>query len=126
MFDKPRTNKWYIPLVIILISVALFAIYYFFYVSWQRNYANERAFRLLSVVGDQLGKRFDNLKNVLAASLVSSTSGGTSKYLTGIAKYKPEEISVIKSRSPCPSDWKREGDLKLQLHKNPKAFSLRA
>ena len=126
MFGKSRTNKWYIPLVIILVSVALFALYYFFYVSWQRNYANERAFRLLSVVGDQLGKRFDNLKNILAASLVSSTSQGVSNYLTGIAKYKPEEVSVKDSLSPCPSDWKREGDLKLQLINNPKAFSLSA
>jgi hypothetical protein len=65
MLGKLQSRRLYIPLITILGSVALFFAYSFFYVSWQRNYANERAFRLLSVAGDQLGRKFENLKSVL-------------------------------------------------------------
>src|SRR5689334_21350416 len=50
MLKAIRSNKVYVPLTIILGAVGLFALYYFFYVSWQRSYASDRAFRLLSVV----------------------------------------------------------------------------
>src|ERR1700704_5021780 len=124
MFGTARTNKWYVPLIIILVSAALFFIYYIFYVSWQRNYANERAFRLLSVLGDQVESRFVNLKKVFAASLVSS--GDVTEYLARVARFKPEEVSVIDSDSNCPPEWKRTGDLRLQLLENPAAFTLQA
>src|ERR1700704_953411 len=113
MFGKARTNKWYVPLIIIVVSAALFFMYYIFYVSWQRNYANERAFRLLSVLGDQVETRFTNLKNVFAASLASS--GDVSGDLKQVAKSKPGEVAVIASDSDCPDKWNRNGDLRLQL-----------
>lgn len=132
MFGGLRSNKLYIPLITILGSVALFFAYSVFYVSWQRTYANERAFRLLSVVGDQLGKRFANLKSVLAAALVDSPDGDSetarhhdpSQYLKEVAGSR-DEIQVVKSQSPCPESWKREGELTLVLA-DPGAFSLRA
>jgi hypothetical protein len=126
-----RSNKLYVPLITILGSAGLFFVYSFFYVSWQRNYANERAFRLLSVVGDQLAKRFENLTSVLAAALVSSPDKSAPnahhrdpfQYLKEVPGYK-DQISVIKAKS-CPESWKREGNLTLRLN-NPGTFSLQA
>ena len=54
MFRALRSHKFYVPLITVVGSAALFFVYYFFYVSWQRTYANERAFRLLATVGDQM------------------------------------------------------------------------
>ena len=70
-FKELRSHKIYVPLITVAVSAGLFFIYYFFYVSSQRSYANERAFQLLSVVSDQLAQRNDNLKRVFAAALVS-------------------------------------------------------
>ena len=133
MFGLFRCNKLYVPLITILGSAGLFLSYSFFYVSWQQNYANERAFRLLSVVGDQLNKRFENLQSVMAAALVYSSDGkpgkpgrrNPSQYLKEVAGYG-DQISVVDSMGPCPEPWKREGDMKLRLLNDPGAFSLRA
>jgi hypothetical protein len=71
MYRVLRSRKLYVPLITVAVSAGLFFIYYFFYVSSQRSYANDRAFRLLSVVSDQLAQRYENLKRVFAAALVS-------------------------------------------------------
>ena len=70
---------------------------------------NERAFRLLSVVGDQLTNHFDNLKRVMAASLVQShvkdgaSQGGgrASRYIERVAG-RGSQISVLKESAPTP------------------------
>ena len=127
MFQALRSNRWYVPLITIGVFVVLFAVYYFVYVSWQRNYANDRAFRLLSVVGDQLGKKFANLKSVFAAALVASSSPtalSPADYLAGVPVYKGQ-ISGVESRSPCPPDWNRQGDMTLKLGENTGNLSLR-
>jgi hypothetical protein len=70
----PNTLRWrkmYVPLITVLGSALLFFLYYVFYVSWQRDYADERALRLLSAVCDQLVKRLDGLKNTLTAAYFS-------------------------------------------------------
>jgi hypothetical protein len=129
VLKRLRSNKLYVPLITILGSVALFLAYSIFYVSWQRNYANERAFRLLAVAGDQLGKRVENIKNVLAASLAYS-DGGSGKASRDPAPYfkasgYEDQISVIDYKAPCSDSWKRKGKLKLYLNDDPE-FSLRA
>jgi hypothetical protein len=131
MFRRLHSNKLYVPLITILGSVALFFAYSFFYVSWQRNYANERAFRLLSVAADQLGKRFENLKSVLAATLVYSTDGSPRSARRDPGQYLKEvgygdQISVVNYNSPCPETWKREGELALRLLDNLGTFSFQA
>jgi hypothetical protein len=129
MFRGLRSNKLYVPLITILGSVALFFAYSFFYVSWQRTYANERAFRLLAVVGDQLGKTLENLKNVLAAALVAAIDGrDPGQYLKVVAGYD-DRIAAVRTKPMCPS-WKqagkREGELTLRLANNPRAFTVHA
>src|SRR5260370_31910109 len=69
MVKAIRSHKFYVPLLTIAGCAGLFLVYYFFYVSWQRNYANERAFRLLSVAGDQFENRYKNVSKVLGAAL---------------------------------------------------------
>ena len=123
MFAALRSNKLYVPLITVVVSIALFAIYYFFYVSWQRTYANERAFRLLTVVGEQLGKKFDNLRNVLSASLVTEEPR---EYLRDVPALREDQLTVTDVGRRCPQEWRRdrEGDLKLQLREQTSTFSL--
>src|SRR5262249_51465815 len=82
-------------------------------------YANERAFRLLSVAGEQVKGRFRKLKDVLAASLVDEQvlaatnkderAGRAQQYLTNVAGYKRDEISVEEAHSACDAGWARQG-----------------
>jgi hypothetical protein len=108
MFRALRSHKLYVPLITIVGSGALFFIYYFFYVSSQRSYANERAFRLLAVVGDQMVKRFDNLRNILAASLVAHDPDAkqydAKKYLEDVPVLQ-DEISAIRYNPPSSPLW---------------------
>jgi len=104
-----RSHKVYIPLLTIALSAGLFFIYHTFYVSWQRNYANERAFRLLSVAGDQLVQNRKNLKNIFAAALQENSHAD--EYLKRFLK---DDISKINSPT-CPPGQRREGELKLKL-----------
>src|SRR5437868_10227427 len=105
MFSSFRSNKLYVPLATILGCGALFFVYHFIYVASQRNYADERAFRLLAVAGDQMGRKFENLNKVLSASLVPSSAAD---YLKQVRGYKDEVTGVI--ARPCPTGWNRQGD----------------
>jgi hypothetical protein len=119
MFKAIRSNTVYVPLIIILGAMGLFSLYYFFYVSWQRSYATDRAFRLLTVVGDQLATRHANLRNIFAASLVSSDP---EDYLKEVLK---DDISNI--HTTCSTCTKRDGELTLRLIETPtRSFSLEA
>lgn len=114
-----RSNKIYVPLIVILGATGLFALYYFFYVTWQRSYASDRAFRLLSVVGDQLATKHANLRNIFAAALVSDKP---EEYLQEVLK---DEISNI--QTTCPICTQRDGELKLRLIETPtRSFTLEA
>src|SRR4051794_25273025 len=93
MFGRVRSHKLYIPMVTIFGLAAVFCAYSFIYVSRQQAYANERAFRLLSVVGDQLSKHFGNVKSVMAASLVSSASGAPGGDATGRAAHYINQVA---------------------------------
>jgi hypothetical protein len=123
MFKAIRSHKFYVPLLTIAGCAGLFLVYYFFYVSWQRNYANERAFRVLSVAGDQLNRRA-NLDKVLAAAL--AYEGGPQKYLE---TFKKNEISDVRSDWPCPKvavAKEREGDMTLEFDERGGGSTLRA
>src|SRR5215813_3858336 len=108
-----QSHKLYVPLITVALSAGLFLIYYFFYVSSQRRYADDRAFRLLSVVSDQLAQRDDNLKRVLAAALVSPRNAEA--YLTEQVPDLKGRVSDIKVTPECPALPNRDGDLKLRL-----------
>jgi hypothetical protein len=133
MFRGLRSSKLYIPLITILGSAALFFAYSFIYVSRQKSYANERAFRLLSVVGDQLTKHFENLQSVMAAALVHPNDDGAhrptghqaARYIKRVAG-GGDQISVLAEHAPCPSGWNRGGAMQIYLLDNPANFSLRA
>src|SRR5260370_15923489 len=71
MLKSLRSHKVYVPLITVLGSAWLFFLYYVFYVSGQHAYTDERAFRLLGVVSNQLAQRLGNLKDVIAAAYVS-------------------------------------------------------
>jgi hypothetical protein len=125
VFAALRSNKLYVPLVTVVASMALFAVYYFFYVSWQRTYANERAFRLLTVVGEQLGKKVENFRNVLAASLVAEKPR---EFLRDVARLREDQLTVQEVDGRCPQNWQREreGVLKLELREQSGGVSLDA
>src|SRR5262249_41561948 len=77
--------------------------------------------RLLSVVGDQIIKRYQNLANIFGAALVSSEADSKT-YLESVLK---GEISGVKAN--CPRCTKREGELRLELTEKPsRDFSLLA
>lgn len=133
MLGRIRSHKLYIPLATIFGLAAIFLAYSAIYVSSQEAYANERAFRLLSVVGDQLTKHFDNLRSVMAAALVYAASEdgnrGASDKAAGYIKRvagQGTQISVLKEDAHCPSTWKREGEVKFYLIPNQANFALRA
>src|SRR5260370_14203489 len=98
MLKALRSHKFYVPLITVALSVGLFLFYYVLYVGSQRSYADERAFRLLSVVSDQMQTRFENIKNVLAASVVSDA--GPEAYLKLILK---DSVSAVQVRTPPPA-----------------------
>src|SRR2546430_2620884 len=106
MFGALRSHKIYVPLITAAGSAGLFFIYYFFYVASQRSYANDRAFRLLSVVSDQLAQRNENLKRVFAAALVSPKEAEV--YLTERVPDLKDKISGIKVTPECPQLRNRE------------------
>ncbi len=104
-----RSHKFYVPLITVAVSAGLFLIYYFFYVDRQRSYANERAFRLLAVLDDQLGNRFNNLENIFRAAMMDSEP---KEYLK---KSTEREISDIQNNCDGNCYGKREGDFTLSL-----------
>lgn len=124
MVKALRSHKLYVPLITVLGSVGLFLVYYFFYVAWQRSYANERAFRLLSVVSDQMVKRFDNLRNTLAASSSYSTEDAEA-YLKRVPVLK-DEVSNVQSKPTGSGSPNRDGVLKLWRLNTPQTFAVRA
>src|SRR5437773_10517225 len=71
MFGALRSHKFYVPLITVAVSMGLFLVYYFFYVARERNYANERAFRLLRIVDDQLMMKYTKLNDPFGAALVA-------------------------------------------------------
>src|SRR5256885_895991 len=73
-----RSAKLYLPLLTSFILVGLFALYSFLYVSSQETYYHERAFRVLSELGDKVLEKIAVIQTVLAASL-NPTIGGTEK-----------------------------------------------
>jgi hypothetical protein len=131
MLKALRSHKFYVPLITIVGSLGLFFIYYFFYVASQRSYADERAFRLLAAVSGQLGQKFENLRNILAASLVSvvkpeqylaqpvfkdNFSNVTSYPNSDGTHFTPSEQELIR----------KKGVLRLQLLDRPDQFALLA
>src|SRR3984957_20684216 len=51
---EKRPTSWVVPVVTAAILVSAFCIYYFVYVSAQREYLTNRNFRALATLGDQL------------------------------------------------------------------------
>ncbi|HZT32405.1 MAG TPA: hypothetical protein VFA33_21125 [Bryobacteraceae bacterium] len=108
-----RSHKIYVPLITILGSAFLFCLYYLFYVSGQRAYADERAFRLLSAVSDQLQQRLEKLDDLMAAAYVSRDPR---LYLQN---YLRERVSDIETNPPFdksdPGARQRNGRTRMML-----------
>ncbi len=122
MFGALRSHKFYVPLITVAVSVGLFLVYYFFYVARQRNDANDRAFRLLRVVDDQLIQKYTKLGDPFGAALLApkatDSSENTDSAKTTIKKYLERafdgEISAIQI-DYCEGISERTGKVTLEL-----------
>jgi len=79
MFGALRSHKFYVPLITVAVSMGLFLVYYFFYVARQRSDANERAFRLLRVVDDQMILKYTKLSDLFGAALLTPQATDSSE-----------------------------------------------
>jgi hypothetical protein len=89
MFGALRSHKFYVPLITVAVSVGLFLVYYFFYVARERNYANERAFRLLRVVDDQLILKYTKLSDPFGAALLAPKATDSSEKADSAKTHNP-------------------------------------
>lgn len=123
MRNALRSHKVYVPLITVLGAASLFFLYYVFYVSWQRSYADERAFRLLSVVSDQLSQRFDHVERIMGAAYVSPNPV---LYLKSYLKDRGSNIVANEAlRRADPHTLQRDGSLRIKLIPDPNDFSFR-
>src|SRR5713226_8530544 len=125
MFRALQSHKFYVPLITVAVSVGLFLVYYFFYVARERNEANERAFRLLSVVDGQLVQQYINLGGPFGAALVSPTANADSTPKAYLERAFEGKVSDIKNN--CQGIKKSTGELTLeQVTDKVRTFSLQA
>src|SRR5437588_162484 len=105
MLRALRSYKLYVPLITIVGSAGLFFLMYFLHVTRQRSYANERAFRQLSAVGDQLARKFESLRNIFRGSLMSTCPplGGREGELTLTARLVDNPGSFVVSGTFRPA-----------------------
>src|SRR5258708_38820054 len=96
MFGALRSHKFYVPLITVAVSVGLFLVYYFFYVARQRNDANDRAFRLLRVVDDQLRQKYTNLSDPFGAALLAPKTTGPSETADSSTAPEPTTKTFLK------------------------------
>lgn len=124
-----RSKKLYWVVGSSIIALVLFTLYYSFYVSSQQSYYNERAFRLLSSMGDKFGQNVEIAGNVLAASASFEDATKAGNYIHGILHGKVEEqdfaITGWNKKYPKARPT-REGSLTLFLPDPPHTFRVRA
>jgi hypothetical protein len=137
MIGALRSHKFYVPLITVAVSVGLFLVYYFFYVARERNYANERAFRLLRTVDDQLMVKYAKLSDPFGAALIAPQATDSSQDADSAKKPKPTiekylerafdgEISDIRIEN-CDGICDRAGKVALELVPDAvRGLSLRA
>jgi hypothetical protein len=119
MFGALRSHKFYVPLITVAVSVGLFLVYYFFYVARERNDANERAFRLLRVVDDQLMMKYTKLSDPFGAALLAPNETDSTEppeYTTTayLERAFDGEISDIRIND-CQDITSRDGKVSLDL-----------
>jgi len=137
MFGALRSHKFYVPLITVVASLGLFLVYYFFYVARERSDANERAFRLLRIVDEQLILKYTKLSDPFGAALVapkttdskegadSTDAASTTKAYLGRAF--AGEISDIEVDRGCDGSEERIGKVELKLIPDTmRGLSLRA
>ena len=65
----------------IVLAGVVFIFYYSFYVSSQRDYFNERAFRLLSTMGDSVSQQAKIAHDVIAAGASKDSADSAADYV---------------------------------------------
>jgi hypothetical protein len=95
---RPKTvgsKRFYWVFGTLVAGVAGFVLYYGFYVSSQQDYYDQRAFRLLAIMGDSVRNQVDRVANTLAASAggqPEESAGRTRRpLLVGKVKQEPNE-----------------------------------
>ena len=119
--------RYYLPLFTSAILVALFAVYYYFYVAGQTRYFDQRAFRLLSVMGDKVASEADGIHGALAASTALASAPEARDYLFAnlhLIGVRTESVSVVQNYSDQKQH--RDGAFFLQLLPPASGFELMA
>jgi hypothetical protein len=124
-----RSKKLYWVVGTIVIALVLFTLYYSLYVSAQQAYYNERAFRLLSSMGDKFALDVEIAGNVLTASTTYENSAAAADYIHRVLHGKMEEQDFAINgwhKADSKTIPTREGTLTLYLPDSPNAFRLQA
>lgn len=121
-----RSKRFYWGFGIIAGAIALFVLYYSFYVSSQQTYYNERAFRLLSVMGDSVTGRVERVRDVLAASAVHGDQAGADEYVRKVMSglVGESDFTYDKLINPGNPDAARDGALSLFFPVRPNSLRL--
>jgi hypothetical protein len=124
-----RSKKLYWVVGTVVIALVLFTLYYSLYVSAQQAYYNERAFRLLSSMGDKFAADVEIAGNVLMASSTYPDPAAAGDYIQHVLHGKMEEqdfaITGFHKKDPNAIPT-RAGTLTLYLPDAPNTFRLRA
>src|SRR6266849_5209639 len=86
-----RSKKLYWVVGTVVIALVLFTLYYSLYVSAQQAYYKERAFRLLSSMGDKFALDVEIAGNVLAASSTYQDPAAAGDYIHHVLHGKVED-----------------------------------
>src|SRR6266581_6710186 len=73
-----RSNSLLIPLITFGGLLICFSVYFFWYVSGQESYYNDRAFRVLSALNQKFDGDIEGIREVLGASTAYPTLGNGS------------------------------------------------
>ena len=124
-----RSKKLYWVFGTCVIALVLFTLYYSLYVSSQQTYYNDRAFRLLSSMGDKFAQDVEIAKSVLVASASYGSPGEAGDYIQKILHGRVGEGDFAitgwskKSAAARPT---RKGTLTLFMPDSPHSFRIRA
>jgi len=124
-----RSKKLYWVAGTLVVALVLFTLYYSVYVSSRQSYYSDRAFRLLSSMGDKFARDVEIAENVLKASASWAKPEEAKDYVREILHGRLEEsdFAIIgwnkKNPEARPS---RNGLLTLYMPDSPHTFRIRA
>ena len=124
-----RSKKLYWIAGTLFIALVLFTLYYSVYVSSQQSYYNERAFRLLSSMGDKFAQDIQTAGDVLTASASYEDKRGAAEYIHKVLHGRIDDQSFTITgwhKRDAPKMPTREGSLTLYLPDSSNSLRIRA